>query len=298
MKKVTLNNLEIQLFINMNEAQISKKGRQAVINKLTTMGMKNIQIEGKGKNASYTFDFPDRFGELLMLPKQRLPQYSMIEIECMDLLIKGNERDGLVMFFDELIKEIATKHGAEYEAVKTKIRRIKSHLMDCGLIQPNNKSHRVKVDDEWVTGKRAFAIHGEIKNVWKKTYIRQLEEYQQLYPNAESVPKWVFKSENQQLAISTIPRWFSVDCYKVAKGYVVDERLLSDIQYANDAILQTFNLDAVRNEISRRQKKYKEEKAADDEILAEMEKRNQEEGPSKADRKKILEQIKQMPKFD
>lgn len=294
MKKVTLNNLEIQLFINMNEAQISKKGRQEVINKLTTMGMKNIEIEGRGKNATYTFDFPERFGELLMLPKQRLPQYSMIEIECIDLLIKGNERDNLVLFLDELIREIATKHGAEYEAVKTKFRRVKSHLLDCGLILPSKKSHRVKVDDKWVTGKRALNLNDEIKNIWKKTYRRQLAQYQQLFPNAERVPKWMFRSENQQLALSSIPRWFSVDCYKVAKGYVVDERLLSDIQYANDAILQTFNLNEVRNEISRRQKKYKEEKAADDEVLAEMEKRNQEEEPSKADRKKILEQVNQM----
>lgn len=253
MNKVSLSNQQLQSFINMTEQRILKKGKQAVIDKLMSMGMQKIEIEGKGKNAVYTFVIPEGFYKLLMIPKSNLPRYSEIAIECIDILIEGNIRDGLVMFQLELIEELASKYGTHIDGVKTTYNRIKGYLDDVGLlIYGEEKSNRVKIGDNWIVEKPNFDEHA-------KELKEECELLTQLIPQVGAIAFWRNKAEANITPPIAMNHQLDGDYYDISKSVIAKPQLLNDIHFAQTELLKTFDLNHVRNEILKRHEQYKQE---------------------------------------
>ncbi|RTQ92244.1 hypothetical protein [Lysinibacillus telephonicus] len=253
MNKVSLSNKQLQSFINMTEERILKKGKQTVIDKLTSMGMQNIEIEGRGKKAVYTFEIPDGFYKLLMIPKSNLPRYSEIAIECIEILIQGNIRNGIVMFQTELIGELASKYGTHIDGVSTTFNRIKGYLDECGLLTiGEEKSNRVKIGNNWVVEKPKFDEHA-------KELRKECELLTQLIPQVSSVAFWRNKAEVNITPPVAINHQLDGKYYYVSKSVIAKPQLLDDIHFAQTELLKTFDLNHVRNEILKRHEQYKQE---------------------------------------
>jgi len=173
LKATKLDFQQVLSFTGLSESTVKAKGQKVIINKLNDMGVANIDVEGRGKKATFSFMIPEDFWMMLMVPVK----YSEVSVDVMRLLMEGNvryiNREELYLFSKEVLTSISVKHAVKYDAVEQTYTRIKRYLKDRDLLnKTENKSHRIMRDGKWIAGKRAIEVSNEIKGYWKEMFQR------------------------------------------------------------------------------------------------------------------------------
>jgi hypothetical protein len=253
-----LNQQQVLSFIGWSESKLRSQGPKGVITKLEKMGCTNINIEGRGKKATFTFNVADNFWMMMMVNAE----YSPINIDIMQSLVDGNViyvgNEPLHLLGTEIAAKIAEKHNVELDTVKKAMSRMKTHLRQHGMMMDNErllKSHRImNCHREWIIGNRAIVISREIKYYWKLTY-KQIRDAELNGKPMSARNKSFMKRQMFDFLI----RYYNADSYRVVKHEQVDYRVRNDITWAERAFIAGMNLSSIKEEIASRKAKYKAE---------------------------------------
>lgn len=297
MNQVILTHEQFLNFTGWSEPHALKKTVTERMTKLTKMGMQEVTTNGKGKKANYTFIIPSEFWNLLLIPSM---SYTAVGADYIKYLIEGRDvfetQEGtIVKFHSEITQELAEAHNMDIEAVKTTCRRIRKHLIDCSYIRTDvdnrPKSHRVKKDRDgnWIIGEDAFNFDQRARTHWTNFFRSNLAKYQQLEPKATKVPWYLLRDKATKLYRVDMARLLEVEYYRVTRRAYITDNIKTDINYARQAFLDTYNLDQVREALARRQNLYELEKQHRDEQKRLEKQQEKASIPSKEERKKIKE---------
>lgn len=267
MDTVTLDHEQYLNFTGWSGSTYAKKGQAERIDKLCKMGVRVDSVSGKGKKAEYTIIIPSAFWKLLIIQKV---SFSEVGANYLDILIEGKGviktlQDSIIKFDSEIHDELASKYSKDLESVKTTCKRIKAFLNEYDYINGNlaarRKSHRVKkpflLTKEWVTDAEALRYDHLARGHWRTFFKKKLSMYQEIESTATSLPSSIFSGEITKLYSFGMSELLGVSYYRVAKETVVEENLLSDIQFVRTAFLESRNLIEVLNELTVKQEQYK-----------------------------------------
>lgn len=296
--QVTLKHEQFLNFVGWSESHALNQTVTDRIDKLIKMGMQEVTTNGRGKQANYTFVIPSEFWNMLLIPSM---SYTAVGAEYIKYLIEGRDvfdtQEGtIIKFHSEITQELTQAHKVDIEAVKSTCRRIRKHLIDCSYIRTDidnrQKSHRVKKtsDGKWAIGEDAFNYDQQARTHWTNFFRSNLANYQQLEPKATKVPWYLLKDKATKLYRVDIAKWLGVEYYRVTRRAYITDNIKTDINYARQTFLDTYNLTLVKEELTRRQKMYMLEKQ-DRDKQKQLEKQLEKKSmlSSKEERKNIKE---------
>lgn len=299
MDRVALTHEKFLEFVNWSEKHALKQVQAARVSKLEKMGVKNVDVNGRGKKSIYTFSIPDGFWSFVLIQSM---SYTEIGVDYINHLIEGrNLKDkgpsGIVSFSSEIYKQLSNQYGDEYKSVESTCDRIKKSLKENDYVRTDlvlPKTHRVKKEGQWVNGEHALFYDHQARTIWTEFFQRELAIYKELHPAASKVPPYIYSAKVKKLYQSDIARWMEVDYYRVAKQALVTDKMLTDIEYARSTFLETHNMKMVRTELSQRQEQYRIEKKLRQEQKKLMDEQEQATIPSLEERRDIQKRLKEI----
>ncbi|MGH0775275.1 hypothetical protein ACQVSN_26985 [Bacillus mobilis] len=256
---VTLNKEQLAAFIQWSENSFRKNGQKGIITRLTELGMEDIIVEGRGNKATYTFNVPETYWMMLVVPTKHSTVGS---VQCMQAIMNGNKADdGLVDFDMNIIDKIAKEQCATFDAIEKTYINIKSHLKEHGYIVPGKRSHRVKgkEDGQWFYGGLGKEYHEKARSIWKKFYEQIREQISQVVPNVDDNAVYTMSRPFAKAKMHKMSKELGVYAYTTTRERLVDAKLNQDIEYARTTFLNTLDMSVVRSEINSRQLAYKQE---------------------------------------
>jgi hypothetical protein len=255
MNQTILTHDKVGGFIGWGYNQLRKKGLKGIVTKLEKMACINIHVEGKGRKAVFSFDIPDSFWMMLMVPNESTP----VNVDIMQSLVNANivmvDGDPLFLLDMEIAAEIAERHGVSVESVKLAMSRMKSHLKKHGMMMDTDASRRchriMNKYDTWIKGRRAIVIDGEIRSKWVVMYL----EIEEQIANGETVDIASKKHER----VNSIKSDYNTKAYRAVKRSQVAYKVINDIEWAENMFNSGVELGVIRDTIEAKKAAYKEE---------------------------------------
>lgn len=267
MDTVTLNYEEYLLFTGWGEYTYANNTMTGRLKRLTKMGVHVVSSKGRAKKAEYILEIPKGFWRMLLIKSM---WYTEVGADYISYLIDGRNvlkvnKGNIVLFDTEIYLELAEKHGATFESVKSTCIRIRNYLMELEYIRTDShiKSHRVKesfLTNEWLISDDALHYDQSARDHWTAFIYKLLTMYQKINPTATALPMNIFGEKVHQFYSFGMAEKLDVNYYQVAKKTIVTDSMIDDIEHSRLVFLKTKNLSLVKEELFSRQRLYKEEK--------------------------------------
>lgn len=266
--EITMDYHHFLNFTGWNTSTYKKRTSRARIDKLKNIGARDIHVTGNGTRAIYNFKLAPMFWPVFLTTCQGIEYDEVAEAYLDKLMSEGLTEEtshGKVFLFSTEVYEDITSYLNDraqhsrytYQGVKTKCDRIRTKFKNVGYFAPKyyllNKTHRAKVNDEWVRGAEAYKLSERILNEWRHFYKEIEQQYFHLYPQEKFMPHKIKNKAARDFQQKELPFKLGIQHTQSCIEKKLDKVFFEDLRFAQERFLQTYDLQIVKKAILDRQ---------------------------------------------
>lgn len=266
--EITLDYHHFLKFTGWKPSTYKKRTTRLRIDALKSMGARDIHVTGNGTKAIYTLKLASMFWPVFLASCRGMQYDEVAEAYLGKLMAEGLTEEtshGKVFLFSTEVYEDITSRLNEhaqhpkfaYDGVKTKCDRIRKEFKKVGYFTPkdyrSNKTHRAKVNDEWLRGTEAYTLHERILDEWRHFYKEIEQQYFHWYPEENVMPRRIKNKAASDFQQKELPFKLGIQHTQSCVEKKLDEIFFEDLRFVQERFFQTYDLQLVKRAILDRQ---------------------------------------------